>query len=289
MFAVFALSARLAIDSEVGPFEGLKDGEVLEDDIDLVCEAAGEDFEEGMDVFSAALAAAGIVDSDSESSDSPPPVLGGAVTPVRRSPSPAIVLPPEGGAADDLPPAGASPPPVVAVPGVAAPAILLAEHEPVEDPPPPLLLPAGAAEPRRGWGAHGRSEPHESAEVPDHDDPSKILGKILINKHPSALSLDAHCRTCHARVNRKFKKRPGAAGEKHHQGRPMGSLLAWLHLPCDGNPAHHKNRYTGVMLPHDERRRLRLWGVALGTLAILFEKEREPRAGEPDGEPVPLS
>ena len=85
----------------------------------------------------------------------------------------------------------------------------------------------GSANAGHGWrGRRQRHSPYYCGEVAG-------CGKILINTHRSATSLDAQCSRCLRRINRKY--RPHASrGEAHQQGRPMGSLISWLQLTCNG-------------------------------------------------------
>jgi hypothetical protein len=159
----------------------------------------------------------------------------------------------------------------------------------------PAPVPHGAAEirggiaddpRRRGWGKKLQDK-YESCNVIDLS--NRKLGVLLINTHPQAESIDAHCGRCGGRLNRKYrahKSRPS-----HHQGRPAGSLLAWLYLDCGGNEDVHKNRYDPLELPHESRINARAIGEADPTLAPIFAKERDPRDCELEylGEPVPLA
>ncbi len=56
----------------------------------------------------------------------------------------------------------------------------------------------------------------------------------------------------------------------------MGSLLAWLHLPCPGEPAAHDNLWSEENMPFPVRDRLRNHFMALGTLEPQFLAERGP-------------
>lgn len=103
-------------------------------------------------------------------------------------------------------------------------------------------------------------------------------GRIVINLHPSAQSLDAHCDRCGARVNRKFLANPSR--REAPQGRPMGSLLAWLRQDCTGSPAEHKALLDAFVLDYRTRLAAREWGQGLGTLADCFAKERQPWPSE---------
>jgi hypothetical protein len=124
--------------------------------------------------------------------------------------------------------------------------------------------------------------------VPRFTVPDAVAGKIIINTHANAQSLDAHCGRCKAKTNRRFLARPG--GGEHHQGRPLGSLIPWLDEDCHGDRAWHRSRYTDAALPNMQRVAVRAWAVSLGTLDAAFAKERPARPQEqPSGEPVPLA
>lgn len=133
-------------------------------------------------------------------------------------------------------------------------------------------------QPGRGWQAAGaRQMPYEYGVVTD-------LGRIVVNFHESAMSLDAHCSHCTAKLNRKFlgsARRP----ESSPQGRPMGLLLCWLMQSCNGDASHHRRAVASLSL--EDRMAARIWGMSLGTLDMCFAKERPPRRDE-DEEPQGL-
>ena len=127
----------------------------------------------------------------------------------------------------------------------------------------------GSANAGHGWrGRRQRHSPYYCGEVAG-------CGTILINTHGSATSLDAQCSRCLRRINRKY--RPHASrGEAHQQGRPMGSLISWLQLTCNGDYNAHWLAYTPDKLPFEARLAARRWGVASGALTACFAKERHP-------------
>lgn len=136
---------------------------------------------------------------------------------------------------------------------------------------------AVAARAARGWGARAVGN-YEYAPVTGAN--GAEAGRILINLHPQAQSLDAHCGTCGSRLNRRFLARAGA-GERasaHPQGRPMGALVAWLRLPCHGSRDDHRASYAELSL--QERQEARAWAQAQLAFQPLFERERPRRAGE---------
>ena len=127
----------------------------------------------------------------------------------------------------------------------------------------------GSANAGPGWRARRpRHSPYDHGEVAD-------CGKILINTHESATSLDAHCSRCTRRINRKYRAH-ASRGEAHQQGRPMGSLISWLQLTCNGDYNAHWLDYKPHKLPFEARLAARRWGVASGALTACFAKERPP-------------
>jgi len=112
-------------------------------------------------------------------------------------------------------------------------------------------------------------------------------GKILHNTHVNSLSLDAHCDRCGDKVNRRFREH-GSRGIAHHQGRPMGSLIAWLKLECRGSGLH-KLDYCVKKLPLTDRASARGWGYGQAALRFLFEAERERFPHEEGDEPSQLA
>lgn len=198
------------------------------------------------------------------------PVAGGLATPI----CPASPLSP-----------GHAPSPSVSVGD--PPPVSVDEEEPPPLAPPPLPPPAPEAPDPvgRGWGVRAVNA-HEFAIVPRRNDPLQVAGKIVINSHHLSMSLDAHCDACKCKVNRRHIARAG--GGTHHQGRPLGSLLAWLELDCGGDKELHRALYSNLNLPHATRVAARQWAMGLGTMGPLFVKERFQRADEPV-EPVPLA
>jgi hypothetical protein len=111
-------------------------------------------------------------------------------------------------------------------------------------------------------------------------------GFILINDHPQALSLDAHCTECGVRINRRYREH-AKLGSRHQQGRPMGSLIAWLLIDCEG-AERHRAMYSEAYLPLVIRQQARAWGQGEPHLANCFAKERDPFGFEGD-EPEKLA
>ena len=101
------------------------------------------------------------------------------------------------------------------------------------------------------------------------------LGYININLNPAAMSLDAHCDVCKSAVNRGFLPH-ASRPDSHPKGRPMGALLAWFRLGCDGNARAHKERFTAGDLPFVDRVTARQLGEGVADLAKCFDKERDP-------------
>jgi len=119
------------------------------------------------------------------------------------------------------------------------------------------------------------------------------VGYILINEHPNSRSLDAHCTTCGCRVNRTYRERPGARerprGRRHHQGRPMGTLLAWLRLPdgCPGEENAHRAALQG--LTWQMRDNARQWGHLSGRFQPCFNQERAVFSDDEHDEPLRIA
>jgi hypothetical protein len=121
---------------------------------------------------------------------------------------------------------------------------------------------------------------------------------ILRLRSGSAQSIDAHCRVCGAKLDRKFKEHPtaeerGPLGRFRSQGRPLGLLMLWLSAPCTGNPDKHNKEF------------LKRWKVTPGFLwdqrSVLRDQykddprftrscrsERAPWPEEANGEPFDL-
>ena len=164
--------------------------------------------------------------------------------------------------------------------------------------PPPHPLPGGevvrssdseaAAEKEaktgKGWKGGPKHANYRRGQVKS-DTTGFDYGYILLNTHPDAMSLDAHCTRCGAKVNRKFREHR-AFGAAHHQGRPMGSLIAWLRLRCTGQ---HKADYCDEKLPFSDRARARTWGEGQEHLRFLFQEERQKFPHEAHAEPKPLA
>jgi len=155
--------------------------------------------------------------------------------------------------------------PVVAVEGVEAAALVAVEADDA---------------PGRGGGPrmdHDRAQVH-------HKETGRHLGHIIMNEHPAAMSLDAHCRRCGVAIGRKYRARPGA--RQHHQGRPLASLLAWLHEPCGAN---HRTKYREDVLTFALRDQFRTWAIAVPEFEPLRRKERDPWPGGEGLEPLRLA
>ena len=112
-------------------------------------------------------------------------------------------------------------------------------------------------------------------------------GFILLNE--KGQSLDAHCRTCGLRVNRKYLPFSRAKSFKTlAQGRPMGLLLFFLEADCTGDPADHKVALTRATHARriDARRRALASARGRRRFAHFFGLERELNDGDLDGEPT---
>ena len=139
---------------------------------------------------------------------------------------------------------------------------------------------------RRGWADRQRQvDRYTSAAV--LDDFGARLGRILVNEHLSAQSLDAHCGRCSARVNRRYLPRKGPAGPsgaRQAQGRPVGALVAWLRQPCQGDACAHRAAWSSDVLTLQRREAARAWAEGQDCFSPLLQRER-PRGPEEPPEP----
>jgi hypothetical protein len=113
-------------------------------------------------------------------------------------------------------------------------------------------------------------------DIPSRNPSEPAVGFILINS--GANSLDAHCGRCGSRKNRTFKphRNPNIG-----QGRPMGSLIAWLHM-CPGSKAGHDAVFNREHLSHEVHSHWHQWGRQFASLRLLFNLERPSFDGEDD-------
>lgn len=132
-----------------------------------------------------------------------------------------------------------------------------------------------------GWGVGPAHGPYQRCRLPGGE------GFILINEHPNAVSLDAHCAVCGCRVNKKFMAHR-RLGARSSQGRPMGGLILWLQKGCTGNPVDHRRLWCADQLVWADRRHARAWGMAQAALAPAFAKERHAWDHEAEPEPERL-
>lgn len=292
--AVFGLCAKVQLRPSYWVIDGLpqltaagnlkRSGVVCAQasDIDESILGELEDFLGLADVFSDSdgpPAAAGLPEEPPAAAGLPeePPAdaelaMAAAAAPVleeqEKEEAPAPVPPPAPPALAALAPAPA-PEPLVAEPLLAALA-----------PPPPAAA--------RGRGGRGRGRgraaaPYEYASV--EDEAGRQLGRILVNIHPMSMSVDGHCSTCGARINRQFLAH--ASRPFHRQGRPVGSLVAWLRRPCG---AGHRDAYFTI--PHAERLDARRWAMGHGpdsNFSLILNRERPQRDDEPSEEPLEVS
>ena len=63
----------------------------------------------------------------------------------------------------------------------------------------------------------------------------------------------------------------------------MGALIVWLHEDCKGDQDAHNALWE--VLPHATRAQFRKDYKDDVEMKPLFDKERDPRGDEPDGEP----
>lgn len=151
-----------------------------------------------------------------------------------------------------------------------------------------------AASDSDGPGSGRASESAPSSQDTDHDEPRPRVpnevwlyehGQILINR--AGNSLDCLCHACGAGFDRTWKKRQGARqGHTKAQGRPLGSMLCWLHLDCGGDADWHSLMYSDAGLPRADRKARRRQAVDSSDFDALFEQERSPRGSESEGEPL---
>ena len=193
------------------------------------------------------------------------------------------------GSDDEAPPQPAAPPAPPPAPPPSSPPPAPEDNAPLQPAAPPLAPPPAppppppppppeehAAKRRRGGGGRAGA-PYVRFDVG--------CGRVTINV--SNRSLDAECTHCGASKDRKWSAREGAKSAKTlAQGRPLGSLFAWLHLPggCPGTPDAHSLQweYLDYQIRVDWRRHY----FALPDYKPLFERERDPRDEETDGEPA---
>jgi hypothetical protein len=189
------------------------------------------------------------------------------------------------------------PPPVPPPPVPGGLVVELLDPVPPPPVPPPVPLPPVPVDPadidRDKGGRGGRGWQNAGARHPGYNygritgESGFSYGKIVHNTCVNALSLDAHCHRCGDRVNRRFREH-GSRGIAHHQGRPMGSLIAWLRLECRGSGLH-KLDYCAEKLPLTDRASARGWGYGQAALRFLFEAERERFPHEEGDEPSQLA
>ena len=103
------------------------------------------------------------------------------------------------------------------------------------------------------------------------------------------ISLDAECFACGSSKDRRWYARANAKSPGTlAQGRPLGSLLAWLGLPggCPGSKEAHDREWD--LLPYHDRVDWRRRYKDLPEWVNMFRRERSPRRDgtEPDGEPM---
>ena len=182
----------------------------------------------------------------------------------------------DGGDDPDLPASPRVPPPAVLV----APPLL---------PPPPILAPAPPPEPGVGSedapAAKGKGKGRGRGGGDRYDRFVAGCGYVTINS--SNQSLDGECGVCGASKDKKWHARKGARSDVPlAQGRPLGSLFAWLNLPggCPGGAEVHRAFWP--TLEREERIKRRRHFRANYDYTPCFERKRPQRDEEgPDGEP----
>ena len=87
--------------------------------------------------------------------------------------------------------------------------------------------------------------------------------------------LDAERRYCHCTIGRRYEQWGGRVPEAKPQGRPLGTLLAWLNLPCAGagDEWAHRQAWWDVS-PYSTRDTHRSHYAAIPRYSVLFGRER---------------
>ena len=138
-------------------------------------------------------------------------------------------------------------PPANGVPAPDTPVVPLELPPPPLPPPAPVAVPpamplplaghlAGRARGRgRGWAGRRGGPEYLSAWVPLREDSdAEAVGKIIVNLHPSSMSLDAHCHRCGCKINRKFEK-TAARGDQQRLSLPPRCIRRagqWAAISC---------------------------------------------------------
>jgi len=133
-----------------------------------------------------------------------------------------------------------------------------------------------------GWAGGPRGASYHTEAVMNEE--GARVGKLALNP---AGSLDVRCPRG-LRVNRTRKARAGSAAAWHHQGRPLGTLVAILWC-CPGNQQAHRARIQAAdALTHTQRCQARQWAPRHLTRRLL-EAERPQRPGEGFSEPLAVA
>ena len=194
------------------------------------------------------------VDLFSSSSDEGGDDGGGEPPPEEDHPDPPVPAP-EAGPVAAAPPPPPEPPPL----------------------PPPLDPPAPGPEPKAKAKAkaHGKNELRYDWE----------FGYLVKNENSG--SIDAHCKVCKLKVNRKFiEHHQPTTDHRLAQGRPMGVLLALLfEQPCPGHEGDHRRKLE--TFTHNIRLRHRKDAIENNDCSELFKLERKEKVGvDSEGEPM---
>ena len=149
----------------------------------------------------------------------------------------------------------------------------------------------------RGLGGHGKGSlgwrglqgAFLDNEVVHHIGTGQLLGDIKSDDREG--NLNVRCLRCGCRVNKRRTKGSESNARYKHQGRPMGSFLVWLHLPCDGEienaEAIHRAQWTPAYLPFDRRLDLRFFFFPIDKYRWIFDKERA-QGDDPHPEPLEI-
>ena len=113
-------------------------------------------------------------------------------------------------------------------------------------------------------------------------DTGEVVGRVTINDHPRAMSLDMQCLTCGHVVSRRYLERSGVKDPSEYpQGRPMGTLLAWVQH-CPGSAQKHKDAMADGF-DYNCRKTLRCWHFEHNFCLVCFSEERDPWSHEGQG------
>ena len=120
----------------------------------------------------------------------------------------------------------------------------------------------------------------------NHEHSDVLAGHIQLYDAEIGQQLVGICQTCKFRLNKKYRPRKCSNPEAYAQGRPMGTLIAWLHLACPGDPQEHF--LMSKDLDYSSRAHARDWGASQSHLEPAFGRERGKWDHEETAEPKDL-